>query len=287
MKRFCPSLLVVLLLCLLTLTACGSSTSAAGPTATAARMLPTSAPPAEIQADIKAYQAYVLDQANHLVDSTRMFTDAVQGGDLNQARALFAPTRQYYERIEPIAESFGNLAVDMNARENDVPADQWRGFHRIEQALWEQGTTDGQGQYAQQLLSDVQQLDASIDFLNLTPSDIVNGAIELLDEASAGKITGAEDRYSHTDLSDIAANAEGARAAFEAFSNYLEQASPGLFQDVEAKFQAIETVLSPYRQGDGFMPYNALTSAQTKQLGQALDAAAESLGQIASELPQG
>ena len=35
------------------------------------------------------------------------------------------------------------------------------------------------------------------------------GAAELIEEVSGGKITGEEDRYSHTDLWDFAANVEG------------------------------------------------------------------------------
>ena len=56
-----------------------------------------------------------------------------------QAKALFGPTRLHYEAIEPVAESFGNLDPEIDARVNDVTnPKQWTGFHRIEQMLWEQ-----------------------------------------------------------------------------------------------------------------------------------------------------
>ncbi len=251
----------------------------------AAQATPTGSPPATIQAAIQAYLAYVQNQANQLVENTQTFTDAVLAGNLDQAKALFAPTRQYYERIEPIAESFGDLDPQIDARQNDVPAGQWRGFHEIEQALWVQGTTAGQEQYARQLLADVQELNIRVASIKLTSLDIIEGAVALLDEASSTKITGEEDRYSHTDLSDLAANTEGSQAAFEEFANYLNQKNPALVNDVEAKFQAVEAAILPYRRGSGFVAYNTLTPDQTRPIAQALDAAAEALSKVANELP--
>jgi len=42
----------------------------------------------------------------------------------------------------------------------------------------------------------------------LEPAQIVNGAVELLNEVASSKVTGEEDRYSHTDLWDFEANLE-------------------------------------------------------------------------------
>ena len=38
-----------------------------------------------------------------------------------------------------MAESFGDLDPAIDAREGDVPADEWTGFHPLEQALWVEG----------------------------------------------------------------------------------------------------------------------------------------------------
>ena len=43
-----------------------------------------------------------------------------QGGDVEKAKALYASTRMHYERIEPVAESFGDLDPRIDARKNDV-----------------------------------------------------------------------------------------------------------------------------------------------------------------------
>jgi hypothetical protein len=63
------------------------------------------------------------------------------------------------QTIEPVAESFGSLDPDIDARVNDVAqGHKWTGFHRIEQALWQKHTTDGMAPVADQLLADVQTL---------------------------------------------------------------------------------------------------------------------------------
>ena len=44
---------------------------------------------------------------------------------------------------------------------------------------------------------------------------MANGAKELLDEVATGKVTGEEERFSHTDLVDFKANVEGAQKAYD------------------------------------------------------------------------
>ncbi|WP_276202557.1 imelysin family protein, partial [Acinetobacter baumannii] len=73
---------------------------------------------------------------------------AVKAGEIEKAKELYAPSRQYFERIEPVAESFGNLDPDIDARDTDVPAEEFKGFHHIERALWKDNTTKGEEKVA-------------------------------------------------------------------------------------------------------------------------------------------
>ena len=83
---------------------------------------------------ITAYKAYVMAETTQLVTDTKAFTDAIKAGDIEKAKALYAPTRQHYERIEPIAELFSDLDGSIDAREDDYEqkaADpKFTGFHR-------------------------------------------------------------------------------------------------------------------------------------------------------------
>ena len=64
--------------------------------------------------------------------------------------------RPYYEKIEPVAESFvigtDSIDADIDARADTVPAAQWRGFHRIEKALFQQKTLRGTAAYGDELV---------------------------------------------------------------------------------------------------------------------------------------
>src|SRR5215216_2743285 len=138
----------------------------------------------ELDAAAREYQEYVNGQSELLVDRTEEFVAAVKTGDVAEAKKLYAPSRVPWERVEPIAEKFGTLDPEVDAREGDVPGKQWTGFHRIEQALWVGDTTEGQDRYARELISDVERLEREVDRVKLQASDPVFGAVELLNEVS-------------------------------------------------------------------------------------------------------
>jgi iron uptake system component EfeO len=234
----------------------------------------------ELDAAARKYQDYVDGQSELLVDRTEEFVAAVKAGKVNEAKKLYASSRVPWERIEPIAEKFGTLDPEVDAREGDVPKKQWTGFHRIEQALWVEGTTEGQGGYAEELISDVERLERKVDDVKLQASDPVFGAVELLNEVSATKITGEEERYSHTDLYDIAANVEGARVAFEFVKPVVRRENPDLVTEIDARFEDLEREMESYRRGDGWVSYEKIDEGQRRELSQKIDALAEPLSRV-------
>jgi len=229
---------------------------------------------------VAGYREYLEQNADHLVLQTKPFVAALEAGKVAEAKALYPLARAYYERIEPVAESFGDLDPRIDARENDVPANEFEGFHRIEKALWEEGTAQGMTPVAKQLQKDIGELAEKVETVDLQAVQIANGANELLGEVSASKITGEEERYSHTDLVDFEANVEGAEAAFEAVKPLLDETDPELSGEIEADFKMVFAALEPYRQGNGFVPYTELTKADTRKLAQAIDTLAEKLSQV-------
>jgi iron uptake system component EfeO len=235
-------------------------------------------------AAVDQYRQYLEAQTAELVTATKAFTDAVDRGNVEQAKALYAPSRIAYERIEPVAETFGDLDPKIDAREGDVPKKEWGGYHYLEQKLWVDGTADGLTSATAALNENVQTLENLVKDVDLQPGAIANGAVELLNEVSASKITGEEERYSHTDLVDFEANVQGAQAAFEAVKPILETKDPDLAADVEAKFAAVTAALAPYRAGTTFVAYTALTNADTKALAQVIDALAEPLSKVGKEV---
>jgi iron uptake system component EfeO len=235
---------------------------------------------AKADAAVAAYREYLEENADELVERTKPFVAAVVAGDVAKAKSLYAAARIPYERIEPVAESFGSLDPRIDARENDVPASEFEGFHRIEKALWEEGSAQGTAPVAKQLQADVEELAEEVETVDLQAVQIANGANELLGEVSASKITGEEERYSHTDLVDFEANVEGAEAAFEAVKPLLDESDPELGGEIEADFKIVFAELEPYRRGNGFVSYTELTGADTRKLARGIDTLAEKLSQV-------
>lgn len=250
--------------------------SANGPTATASG----------VAAATTSYTQYVKSESNELTEDTQAFAAAFAAGDTAKAKALYASTRMHWERIEPVAESFGDLDPRLDLREADLEAGQvWTGWHRAEKDLWPpagyQPMTQAQRQkLANQLVADTNELNQRVQALQLTPSQMTNGAKELLDEVATGKVTGEEEAWSHTDLWDFKANVEGAQQVYEAFEPIVEQKNPQLAATIEQRFDALNALLAKYQRGDGYVYYNELTPAQVKQLSQAVDALGEPLSQL-------
>jgi iron uptake system component EfeO len=240
----------------------------------------------ETAAAVERYRRYIEDQTALLVKDTGPFVQAVESGNVQQAKSLYAEARLPYERVEPVAESFGNLDPVIDARAGDVPAAKWSGFHPIEKALWVDDTAQGMGPVAAKLLDDVKFLQKKVKTIKLEPAQIANGANELLGEVSASKITGEEERYSHTDLWDFEANVEGSKAAFDSVEPLLEASDPKLSSEIEQRFADVDTALAPHKQGDGFVLYGKLSEQDKRKLAQSIDALAEPLSHVAAIVVQ-
>ncbi|PTL73451.1 hypothetical protein C1I63_11735 [Rathayibacter caricis DSM 15933] len=261
---------------------------------------------AATEAAVTNYVAYVKSQAGELLPAVQAFSDAYVAGDDETARGLFASTRVFYERIEPTAEAFGDLDPKIDYREVDAVAEglDWTGFHRIEKDLWvpaqdalnsdgtsayldwAPSTPEQRAEFGQGLVDDVQSLYdlVNADDFTVSVGDISNGAIGLLDEVAAGKITGEEDWWSGTDLMDFAANVQGAEVAFgnvEPIATASGDEGAALTADITEQFTALDTLLAQYGSIDaGFAPYSSVTDEQKKELSDQVNALSEPLSQL-------
>ncbi|MEV4310676.1 iron uptake system protein EfeO [Actinocrispum sp. NPDC049592] len=230
----------------------------------------------------KSYQRYVNSQVDSLETKTTEFVNAVKAGKVDEAKALYPVARIYWERIEPVAESFGDIDPKIDSREPDLePGQQFTGFHRLEKDLWVSGLQADSPQIADQLLADVKDLVGKAKAVELTPVQLANGAKELLDEVATGKITGEEDQYSHTDLYDFRSNVDGSQAAVAALRPVIDGKDKALGTTLDQKFAAVDALLEKQRKGDGFKAYTELTQDEIKELAAAVDALGEPVSKVA------
>jgi high-affinity iron transporter len=233
----------------------------------------------ELQRGVDGYREFLERETAALVTGVEDLRTALASGDVAAARAAYATARVPYERVEPVAESFGDLDPRIDARANDVPGSQWTGFHPIERKLWVQNTTKGTAALADGLVENTRKLQQLVRTVKLEPAQVGNGANELLGEVSKSKITGEEERYSHIDLLDFDANVQGARAAFDAIRPALMTKDPDLVAEIDRRFGLVDAALRPHERGDGFVPYTELAKPQVRRLSEVIDALAEPLSQ--------
>jgi len=234
--------------------------------------------PLELVGPISDYKIYVTEQLDELASHTQQFTDAVKQGDLATARKLYAPTRVYYESIEPIAELFSDLDASIDSRVDDhekgVKAEDFTGFHRLEYSLFSENSTQG--------------LDALADGLNKDVKDLqtrVGGAAALLEEVAATKISGEEDRYSHTDLYDFQGNIDGAKKIVDLFRPQIEKQDKAFVAKVDKNFATVNKILAKYKTADGgFQTYDKVKENDRKALVGPVNTLAEDLSTLRGKL---
>ena len=235
------------------------------------------------------YKVYVIGEINDLVERTKHFAEAVKAGRLEEAQKLYAPSRQPYERIEPIAELFADLDKSIDARADDFEKKEadpaFVGFHRLEKALFADKTTSGMQPLADRLIADVVELKTRVSTLTIPPKKMVGGAAELIEEVASTKISGEEDRYSHTDLSDFQANVDGARKIFDLLHPLLLQRKSDLVARVEKNFSKVDSLLGRYQTEDRrFASYQDLKVSDRNALKGAVTALAEDLALLRGAL---
>jgi iron uptake system component EfeO len=241
-----------------------------------------------VDAALRNYAAYVQDQSDQLVAKTQEFVDLYESGRDDEARALYPEARTHWERIETVAESFGDLDPKMDAREADlVPGQKWTGWHRIEKDLWPQDAVDytpltgkERASYARDLMKNTETLDGRVQKLEYTVDQIANGSRGLLEEVANGKVTGEEEIWSHTDLWDFQANVDGARVGFEGVKPIVEQKDPELAATLTRRFAELQKLLDAQRTDTGFTFYDDLSQDEVRALAAAVNALSEPLSEL-------
>ena len=244
----------------------------------------------DLSKETEEYKKFVEEQIDILLKDSEKFAEVLKYGNLEEAKKMYPLIRMAYERSEPIAESFGESDVNIDFRLVDFKEEYnteegWRGFHRIEQILWEKNTTKGTEKYAIQLIDDIKELVAKIKTVEVTPDIMITGAVDLLNEVSTSKITGEEEIYSHTDLYDFRANIEGAEKIFEIFKPKLSKVDEKLVEELNIRFKEVNTLLDKYMVDDkNYKSYTQLTNEDTRLLSEAVTKLGEPLAQLGKVL---
>lgn len=285
------SILATILLAGTVLTAaCGNTEDAKKEDATGKTAEQPKTEQVQLDQEVAAYKEFAIDQLDKFTSSTEDFVNAVKAGDMKKAKEIYPVARMYFERSEPIAESFGDLDPRIDARLADIKdegkgEEDWSGYHKLERALWVEKTTKGYEKIADQLLADSKELRARVETVEVTPKLMVNGAVDLLNEVSTSKITGEEEIYSHTDLYDFKANIEGAEKIFTILEKKIQDKDPALAENLTKQFKNVNDLLAKHETKDGgFVSYTKLKKEDTQALSLAVNQLGEPLAQMGTIL---
>lgn len=285
------SILATILLAGTVLTAaCGNTEDAKKEDATGKTAEQPKTEQVQLDQEVATYKEFAIDQLDKFTSSTEDFVNAVKAGDMKKAKEIYPVARMYFERSEPIAESFGDLDPRIDARLADIKdegkgEEDWSGYHKLERALWVEKTTKGYKKVADQLLADSKELRARVETVEVTPKLMVNGAVDLLNEVSTSKITGEEEIYSHTDLYDFKANIEGAEKIFTILEKKIQDKDPALAENLTKQFKNVNDLLAKHETKDGgFVSYTKLKKEDTQALSLAVNQLGEPLAQMGTIL---
>jgi iron uptake system component EfeO len=238
-----------------------------------------------VAASTRSYKDYLRAQAAALPARARTFTDAVRAGDLATAKKDFAASRLGWERIQSVAILLPQFDRRIDAKADDFatatdPA--WTGWHRLEHILWTSNSTAGAAPYANRLDRDLALLSRTVSTLPITPSLMAAQITRLVEEAIAEKLPGSEDRYSRTDLADLAGNLQGAQAGYTAARPVLVVRDAALTRLLDRQFAAANRMIGKYRTAGGYRPYPALSASDRAALQAQLSMLAESLARVSA-----
>lgn len=234
---------------------------------------------------LSEFRVYLASQGSVLIKSVDALAEAIAAGDLEQARALYIPAREAYQRLAPAAQRLAELDNRLNARadyfEQREQDPGFVGFHRIEYGLFQQRSLDGLKPIAQGLQADANTLKQQLLAQSLPPEQLVNiVAHNIRSLAESRALGGEEERYSHLDLNGFAANLYVTHKVVDLLRPLLVKTSAALLQQLDQATGNLDAVMAPLRLGSGYLRYDSVNNEQRHQIADKARALADALDGI-------
>ena len=246
---------------------------------------------ASSDAPTTAYRSYVVAQVDELVTKTKAFAAAVtcRGRRQGQAGVRLDPLTTT-RRIEPVAESFGDLDPEIDARRERRR--QPRAMERFPQDRAgaippQQNTLTGMAPYASELDADVTKPAAAGGQGDLS----ARPSWPTVRSSSSTKSRRARSpaRRSVTATPtwwDFEGNLDGSLKTIDLLRPALKQSAPDLLTEIDAQGAVVRSALARYAatpgyDATGYVSYDTVTTAQRRQLSQVVNA----LGALIAQVP--
>ncbi|SOB93387.1 cupredoxin domain-containing protein [Rhodobacter maris] len=243
---------------------------------TAASEAARTAPPvAEFVGPLAERQVQLMRAASKFVQSSKALEEGLGAGDMVAAKAAWLAAAQDWARLGPVSLRVSDLTNRI------APQPEWlagreadpgfTGLTRIEYALFKQGSTEGLGPVAAQLLADAEALQVRVKALKPAPEDVAGDAARQARALAEGQIAAGLSRHAGADGALLAAALEGLRRSMAAEEPMISAADPALAARLDDAFAAAGTAAQS-------TPYDPAAAAA------ALSGLADALGAINQSL---
>ncbi|HEX5713841.1 MAG TPA: EfeM/EfeO family lipoprotein [Solirubrobacterales bacterium] len=255
----------------------------------------------EVEAAQSGYRDYLRENAEELSRRIERMQEVIERETGREpappSETIYAIARVPYGHIDSFVRLYPPLQRGIDGLAEEVPPDEYGGFHRLEKEFFWQEVTMEMGPVAKQLAADIEAVRERIDSDELQPAEIVSGIKRSSDEIVTNVFPGDTERWSHLDLLDAAAMMEGAKEAFKVAQPVLAEANPELSKEIEAQLEkGLETMdeygtlasnadpSEPLRAGTGFYIYDQMVQEERWELVEPFKKLSALLAQAEEEL---
>ncbi|GHK01169.1 iron transporter [Streptomyces sp. Y2F8-2] len=231
------------------------------------------------------YQKWVAGGLDEVVRLTGRLNDAIDRGDLEEARAAWLPAHLEYERLGAAYDAFGDADKQINGTDaglaGGVHDPSFTGFHRIEYGLWHGRTVTGLRAPAGALVKAVTALRDGWAQARMDPAQLGLRAHEILENTVQFELTGRTDYGSGSNLATARANLDGTRAVLSRLRPLLTTRYPDL-PGLERELDRAQHTLDGFHHGESWTPLDRLDRSQREQVDAVLDDLVERLASVAT-----
>ena len=236
----------------------------------------------DLTEEVEQFRVFAIDQMEPFVADMELLVNYVKEGKLEEAQKLYPLVHMYYERLQPMKESFAELDAMIVGVIEEGKEDEATGFRKLEYGLFNEKTTSSYEAVVEELLTNVQKLSIEIESVHLNGQQLVNDAVSMLDEVATTKLTDEETSYAFAHIYDVKANTE---AVEELVKIFMSRADTQKAANVTEKLVVLNDTIAYYEVGkEDYVNYSYFTSKQKEELIVAVSDVRDALKEMNSSL---
>jgi iron uptake system component EfeO len=215
--------------------------------------------PEDYRQPIAQYKRYVRRQLGGLLGEVGVLRAAIARHDLAAARAAWLKADARYESIGAAYGAFGDLDAAINGRPaglaGGVRSPDFTGLHRIELALWQQGSTRAAAAPAADLTRAVARLRTKVGTMEIDPLEYSLRAHEVLEDGIHLQLSGQASPWSGAALVALRAEVKGTNVVLRTLHPMLvRRDAGGALPQARRALRRLSAALDRLERGDGSLP---------------------------------